>query len=169
MKEIEEIMEEDNFYCIKADARMMKKIKKDIDASNFFKEIVHIASQVKGNYFYLEFRYSPLDKTLSCGLFNIGDGTMDTDPQNALDSLYIKEVNINKEQLGRLLYTYLHTTRKAYPKFLYNAELFYYHGQMDPSCLIGHNGSLVQTQDETLPGDIDNQIVARTGVKVCLK
>ncbi len=167
MKEIEEIMEEET-HCIEADERMIKEITEGIKASNFFKEVVRVASKFKDISLYLEFRHSPLHNTLLCGLFAVGDGTMDTDPENARTSLCIPEVHLIEPQLGALLHKFLYDTRQSYPEFSYATELF--------SCprrkgqpIIGRQGTLVQTFEEPLLSGIDIQIVARTGVKVCSK
>ena len=170
MKEIEEIMEEE-IQCVKieADGKMLTKIAENIKASNFYKEVVRIASKYKHSPFYLEFRYSFLHNTLLGGLFAIGDGTMDTDPGNAKVSFCIPEVHIVEPQLGRLLYKFLYNTRQSHPEFSYEvAELLCCKGSKRQPFL-GRNGTLVQTFEENLSDGANNQIVARTGVKVCPK
>ena len=170
IEEIDEIMEEENQYVkTEADEKMLFKITESIKASNFFKEVVRIASKYKNLTLYLEFRYSFLHNTLLGGLFAIGDGTMDTDPGNAKVSFCIPEVHIVEQQLGELLHTFLYDTRQSHPEFTYNTE-FWYHKTLEQSrAIIGRTGTLVQTYEENLLDGANNQIVARTGVKVCQK
>lgn len=175
MKEIEEIMEEE-IQCVKieADGKMLTKIAENIKASNFFKEVVRIASKYKNLPLYLEFRYSFLHNTLLGGLFAIGDGTMDTDPGNAKVSFCIPDVHIVEQQLGELLHKFLYDTRQAHPEFSYATEFWQYINSYKkhypiPHPIIGRNGTLVQTFEENLLDGANNQIVARTGVKVCPK
>lgn len=170
MKEIEEIMEEE-IQCVKieADEKMLIKITESIKASNFFKEVVRIASKYKNLPLYLEFRYSFLHSTLLGGLFAIGDGTMDTDPENAKVSFCIPEVHIVEQQLGELLHKFLYDTRQSHPEFTYATEFWHCKILKQSQAIIGRNGTLVQTFEEDLLNGTNNQIVARTGVKVCLK
>lgn len=170
MKEIEEIMEEE-IQCVKieADGKMLTKIAENIKASNFFKEVVRIASKYKNLPLYLEFRYSYLHNTLLGGLFAIGDGTMDTDPGNAKVSFCIPEVHLIEPQLGALLHKFLYDTRQAHPEFSYATEFWHCKILKQSQAIIGRNGTLVQTFEENLLDGANNQIVARTGVKVCPK
>lgn len=170
MKEIEEIMEEE-IQCVKieADEKMLFKITESIKASNFFKEVVRIASKYKNLTLYLEFRYSFLHNTLLGGLFAIGDGTMDTDPGNAKVSFCIPEVHIVEQQLGELLHAFLYDTRQSHPEFTYATEFWHYRVLEQSQVIIGRTGTLVQTYEENLLDGANNQIVARTGVKVCPK
>lgn len=170
MKEIEEIMEEEN-QCVKieADEKMLFKITESIKASHFFKKVVRIASKYKNLPLYLEFRYSFLHNTLLGGLFAIGDGTMDTDPGNAKVSFCIPEVHIVEQQLGELLHVFLYNTRQSHPEFTYATEFWHYKVLEQSQAIIGRTGTLVQTYEENLLDGANNQIVARTGVKVCPK
>lgn len=170
MKEIEEIMEEET-QCIKieADGKMLTKIAENIKASNFFKEVVRIASKYKYASFYLEFRYSFLHNTLLGGLFDIGDGTMDTDPENAKVSFCIPDVHLIEPQLGALLHKFLYDTRQSHPEFSYEVTELLCCKRSKGQPIIGRNGTLVQTYEENLLDGANNQIVARTGVKVCPK
>lgn len=170
MKEIDEIMEEE-IQCVKieADEKMLSKITESIKASNFFKEVVRIASKYKNLPLYLEFRYSFLHNNLLGGLFAIGDGTMDTDPENAKVSFCIPEVQIVEPQLGELLHKFLYDTRQAHPKFSYEVAELLCCKRSKGQPIIGRNGTLVQTCEENLLDGANNQIVARTGVKVCSK
>ena len=170
IEEIDEIMEEEPQYVkTEADEKMLFKITESIKANNFFKEVVRIASKYKNLTLYLEFRYSFLHNTLLGGLFAIGDGTMDTDPGNAKVSFCIPEVHIVEQQLGELLHTFLYDTRQSHPEFTYNTEFWYHKTFEQPQTIIGRTGTLVQTYEENLLDGANNQIVARTGVKVCQK
>lgn len=167
---------EEEIQCVKieADGKMLTKIAENIKASNFFKEVVRIASKYKNLPLYLEFRYSFLHNTLLGGLFAIGDGTMDTNPRNAKVSFYIPEVHLIESQLGALLHKFLYDTRQSHPEFSYATEFWQYINSYKkhyptPHPIIGRNGTLVQTFEENLLDGANNQIVARTGVKVCPK